>query len=513
MKNPRFTGASTLVPLILALAGFLPACAEETATNAQPTLHTPRAAHLNDEDSTGEMPMSNEQAPRVQHVAAAVDQVHVSPAEVAPAPVAAAPVEPPAQPEPEGDSGDSAWGSPDSESGAPLPQRRPMNGSARSSYREGLVASAAGNTASARTAFEQALSADPNAFKAAYALGVISDRAGQSDRALEYYRQSLRIQPDYEMAADGIVSILLRRGATADALAFIEPVAHAWERNLALQALYAEVLVQSERLDDAVTAARAALRRDERFVPAMLAIVKANLKRGRTELATSVLDRALQIDANNAEAHFLKGKTLQVDNRLGEALTEYRRAVELRADYAEARIALGIQFLAAGNYTDAVDQFEKTAALLPSSASVYLNLGDAYRATNQWQKAKTAFDHAIEIADRLPQAHFDLALMYMAAGDQFPGLDKLTALQKSVQEFNTYRDQMGAQLARNDQSQTYLEDLAHQIERETKRLERERVRAERDAARRAREAAQPAAATPAATPAPDAQPAPAAAPQ
>jgi tetratricopeptide (TPR) repeat protein len=384
-----------------------------------------------------------------------------------------------------------------------------MNASARASYRDGLAASASGNDAAARQAFESALSSDPSAFKAAYNLGVIADRAGNENRALEYYRQALRLQADYERAAEGITTIYVRRGAVADALAFVEPLARQWVRNLALQALYAEMLVASDRNDDAITAARAALRRDERFVPAMIAIVKASLKRQppRTELAASVLDQALAIDGSHAEGHFLRGRMLQTENRLGEALAEYRRAVELRPDFAEARVALGLQFIASGNYAEAEQAFEIASRLLPGSVEVALNLADAYRSSKQWTKAKAAFDRAIAMRERLPQAHFNLGLMYMAAGDQFPGMDKLTALQRATQEMNLYRDQMGPTMPRTDPSTDVLADLAKQIEREQKRLEREKVRLEREAAKKARDAAR---AAQAAQSAPDGGAAPAA---
>jgi len=366
-----------------------------------------------------------------------------------------------------------------------------MNASARAAYRDGLSAASSGNDAAARQAFETTLRDDPSAFKAAYNLGVIADRAGNENRAVEYYRQALRLQPDYERAAEGITTIYVRRGAVADALAFVEPLARQWVRNLALQALYAEMLVASDRNDDAITAARAALRRDERFVPAMIAIVKASLKRQppRTELAASVLDQALAIDSNHAEAHFLKGRMLQTESRLGEALAEYRRAVDLRPDFAEARVALGLQFIASGNYAEAEQAFEIASRLLPGSVEVALNLADSYRASKQWTKAKAAFDRAISMRERLPQAHFNLGLMYMAAGDQFPGMDKLTALQRATQEMNLYRDQMGPTMPRTDPSGDVLADLAKQIEREQKRLEREKVRLEREAAKKARDAA------------------------
>lgn len=386
-------------------------------------------------------------------------------------------------------SQESPWGSPVAESGRPLPPRRPMNGSARGYYAQGVSAASSGDSAAATRAFQQALNTDGNAYKAAYNLGVMSDRAGNEGRALEYYRRALSIQADYERAAEGIVTIHVRRGNVPDAVAFIEPLARQWERNLYLQALLAETLVHADRLDDAVAAARRALRRDERFVPAMVAIVKASLKRGRTELAQAVLTQALGVDDNNAELHYLKGRMLlEEDGRLREALTELRRAVTLRPDYAEARMALGIQLMAGGNYAEALTQFQSAARLAPTLVAVHLNLGDAYRANKQWQQAKSSFDRALKMRSNLPEAHFNMGLMYLTAGASFPGLDQLAALQKARTEFTRYRDMMGPRLDREDPSVGYLEDLTRQIEREQKRIERDRARAQRDAERAAREA-------------------------
>ncbi len=380
--------------------------------------------------------------------------------------------------------GESPWGSPVTEQGRPLPPRRPMNSGARNAYAQGVSAAQSGNDAAAVRAFEQALSADGNAYKAAYNLGVMADRAGNERQALDYYRRALRILPDYERAAQGIVTIHIRNNNVPEALAFIEPLARQWVRNLYLQALYAEVLVHANRPDDALTAARGALRRDERFVPAMVAIVKASLKQNRTELAEAIIAQALEVDDDNAELHYLKGRMLlEEEGRQRDALNELRRAVTLRPDFAEARMALGIQLMNGANYTEALQQFQAAAALAPTLVAVHLNLGDAYRANKNWQQAKASFDRALSMQSNLPEAHFDLALMYMSAGEDFPGQSNLESLQKAVEEFNTYRSMMGPRLPRDDPSEAYLEDLNRQVEREQRRIEREAARAQRDAAR------------------------------
>lgn len=389
------------------------------------------------------------------------------------------------------DAGPSPWESAERDDTPQLPPRRPMNAAARGPYHDGVTAAAAGNIAAATSAFQQAASADPNAFKVKYDLGVLADRSGRADQAMDFYRQALRIQPDYERAADGMVAIYIRRGDVPGAIAFIQPIAQQWQRNLALQAIYADALVHANRFDDAVTAARAALHRDERFVPAMLSIVKASLQRSppRTELARSVLDQALAVDANNPESHYLNGVMLRADNRLGDAINELAKAVQLRPDYPEARSELGTVYLAAGNYDQAISMFQGVTALLPDQVAGWLDLAEGYRAAKQWQQAKTTYDKSIAMQSTLPQAHFGLALMYMAAGENFPGLDRLTALQRATAEFNTYRDQMGPRLARDDQSVDYLTTLAKLIEREQTRITREAAHAKQQADRAAHAAA------------------------
>lgn len=383
----------------------------------------------------------------------------------------------------EAPKGPSPWGAPDAESGKPLPARPKANKAAAALIAQGKQQATAGKDADARKSFEKALAADPRAFVAAYDLGVLADRAGQTNVALQYYAKSLALQPDYERAAEGTARIYLRQGQAAQAVAFVEPLATQWERNLALIALYATVLVEANRLDDAEAAARKALRRDERYEGAMIALAKASLKRGRLELADAILEQAAAVAPNNAEVHVLLARRHVQEGRTAQALTSYRRAVERSPDNAEARTELGLLFLAAGNYTEAVEHLEVVVRLLPTLVAPHLNLGDAYRSVKRWQDSKKELDAALRLQSTLPEAHYNLGLLYFEAGESFPGLSKLEALQRAQLELTTYRDQAGPRIAKDDPSVGYLADIARQIEREKKRLEREANQKKRAAER------------------------------
>jgi tetratricopeptide (TPR) repeat protein len=344
---------------------------------------------------------------------------------------------------------------------------------AKRTFDQGVRAAVEGDTAAAETAFQQTLERDPNAYQALYNLGVLADREGNENVAIDYYRKALGILPDYEPAARGISTIFVRRGQVQEALQVVEPLADTYRADLQMQALYAELLVDARRLEEAWLAARRALKCDERFVPALIALVKASRAQGRDELADSILDQALQIDPDVAELHFLNGERAKAESgRLREALAAYERAVQLRPDYAEARMALGIQLLAGGNYSGALSHFQVAAQLVPTLPAVHVNLGDAYRATQQWTEAEREYRRALELKAKLPEAHYGLGLLFLSSAGDMPGLDELSAYQKAVDEFKTYRAQMGPRLTKEDQSAEYLRDLDRLIKRAQRRLER-----------------------------------------
>jgi len=367
----------------------------------------------------------------------------------------------------------SPWGATQAEQ-CKRPARPSIDTKAQRDLEQGVRAAAAGNDAEAKQRFESALKRDANAYAALYNLGVLADREGDEKGAIDYYRRALGVLPDYAPAARGLATISIRREKTQEAVAMVEPIADQYRTNLDILALYAELLVEVKRFDEAWMAARRALKCDERFVPALIALIKASRAQGRDELADSILEQALEVDPDVAELHFLEGERLKSEpGQLRDAMAAYERAVQLRPDYAEARMALGIQLLASGNYQGALRHFQAAEKLVPTLPAVYVNLGDAYRATEQWSAAQTAYRQALALQAKLPEAHYGLGLLFLTAAGDFPGLDELSAYEKAVDEFKTYRAAMGASLSKADQSAEYLRDLDRMIQRARRRLERE----------------------------------------
>ncbi len=356
------------------------------------------------------------------------------------------------------------------------PPRAPLAPAARASFEAGLAAARQGDLARARTELEAALRVDPRSADATYNLGVVADRGGDDASALEHYRRALALVADHEGAALGTVRIHLRRGSPQVALSFIESLARANERNAYLQALLAETLVAAGRFGDAWAAARRALSCDERYVPALVALVRASRAQGRSELADAILTQALEIADRSPELHYLRGIELRArPGFLREALVELRRAIELRPDYAEARLALGRELLAGGSYAEAVMHLEAAHRLVPGSIDIRLALADAYRAGRRWAEALTQFQEVLRQQPTLVEARYDLALMYQAAGTQLQGVSETDALRRAIEEMEAYVRAATTQRApanhAGDSAAQYLQVWRRQLER----LERRRT--------------------------------------
>jgi len=141
----------------------------------------------------------------------------------------------------------------------------------------------------------------------------------------------------------------------------------------------------------------------------------------------------------------------------------------------------GDELLKADRPADAVRRLRTAVEHLPGNARAWNHLGLALHRSGQAAEAISAYREALRLQTDLAPAHFNLGMLYREAGENFPGMSALDAYQRAVDELNRYRELKGPRLARDDPSQTYLEELGRLIQREQARIERERARAQREA--------------------------------
>lgn len=123
---------------------------------------------------------------------------------------------------------------------------------------------------------------------------------------------------------------------------------------------------------------------------------------------------------NDANAHYLLGRTKFNENDYSGAIASFERALQLHPQYVEAENNIGLAWRELNELDKAQTAFE-TAIAWEGSASTdaqpFLNLGKLSAVRHQPDKAITYLNKAAELAPNNPTIHEELSHAYIAQAD------------------------------------------------------------------------------------------------
>lgn len=253
----------------------------------------------------------------------------------------------------------------------------------------------------------------------------------------------------------------------------------------------AEQAYRAGRYEAAVTAAKSALNKNERYTPAMLIMAKAYYKLGKYEWTKKLWEMMQANGASDAERCevYQMLAFLEIDQKNTPGAIELlKKAAEAGPDNAVVWNNLGAQYLIAKNYREATPVLEKATQLQPGFAKAYLNLGSAYRGDKQYDKAEAAYKRALQIFPNYADAVFNLGILYLDA-DKMPTGDTIAKLNTAISYLQKYKQMMGATVPPGDPADGYIAEAQDKIVKEQKRLERQKKADERERQRAAQKAA------------------------
>lgn len=133
-------------------------------------------------------------------------------------------------------------------------------------------------------------------------------------------------------------------------------------------------------------------------------------------LALTSLQQATTLDPTVAIYRNVLGVVYLNLGRPDLALPEFRRAIELDADYAEAHLNHGTTLATLARWGEAVTAYERAikSARLYTPDTAYNNLGIALYHLNRLPEAEQALRFAINLNAKLPTAYYYLGLVHLA---------------------------------------------------------------------------------------------------
>ena len=117
----------------------------------------------------------------------------------------------------------------------------------------------------------------------------------------------------------------------------------------------------------------------------------------KNPLAIDYFNNALKIDSNSIEAHYAKGKFLQIAGDYENALSEYNSILVISPEHQDATFNIGAIYYEQKKYDEAMQQFETTIKRDQNFFRGYYGRGRCFEAKGEKQKAMDDYKHCLAL--------------------------------------------------------------------------------------------------------------------
>ncbi len=169
-----------------------------------------------------------------------------------------------------------------------------------------------------------------------------------------------------------------------------------------------------------------ALRLDSNSLEPLTSLGALYAQEGRFQQAMPLLENALEQNPNNADIHLNLGAAYAEMGQMDRAEQHFRAAVTLSPINFNSHNVLGKLYFDSHRLPEAEQQFLQSLQCEPNIAA-YDYLGYVYVQANDAARAEAAFKAALAIKSTDSHAHYNLGLIYAAAGRNSDAVAELQA--------------------------------------------------------------------------------------
>ena len=224
----------------------------------------------------------------------------------------------------------------------------------------------------AESSFKRAVDLSPNEIGPRLALGNFYWAINRREAAEQSFLSALKIDPKNYEANRFMASFVFTTGRPAEAERYLQQIADSSVNPTGTLALVDYYLIMG-RPKDAI----AALEK----IPNAGSIPGVSLRRARAHAAAgdvaaarTLVEEMLKANANDAQAHLLKGQLLLLEGKGEDALAEFRLATAADPSLPDAQFAIGRIYAARGDNTAAESAFREVLRLNPRAGGAQSEL-------------------------------------------------------------------------------------------------------------------------------------------
>jgi tetratricopeptide (TPR) repeat protein/predicted membrane-bound spermidine synthase len=139
-----------------------------------------------------------------------------------------------------------------------------------------------------------------------------------------------------------------------------------------------------------------------------LAAAKCRVYEEKADEAVNLLNTALNIRPDSAQAHNNLGNILAAQGKLDEAIIHLRQALQILPDFAEAHNNLGNVLAAQEKIDEAISHFRRATQIRPNFIQAYINLANSLTSEGKFEEATQALREALTY-NKQPDSNSDIA--------------------------------------------------------------------------------------------------------
>jgi tetratricopeptide (TPR) repeat protein len=128
-----------------------------------------------------------------------------------------------------------------------------------------------------------------------------------------------------------------------------------------------------------------------------------------TKVGLELIERALKINPQSAEAHFNKGMALLEIKKFEDAISCFDKAIKFKIDYFPAFFNRGNALAQLEKFEEAVTSYKSAVLIAPSFAEGYCNLGNALTQLGKLEDAVCYYEKSIQLAPGLVDAYLNIS--------------------------------------------------------------------------------------------------------
>ncbi len=265
------------------------------------------------------------------------------------------------------------------------------------------------------SAYQSALSIEPNLSAAHYNLGIIYGEEGRLDEAVISLQNALALKLDKSISS-------------LQSTMELSPDFAAAHNNLGIS------YYNQGKIDEAIAEYKVALGLNPNFAEAHNNLGLVYRAQGKIEEAIAEYKRAIEIKSYFAEAYNNLGLAYYGKGMLKEAIAQYQKALKFKPYFAAAHSNLGIAYYDKGWLDEAIAQYQKALKFDSNSAEIHYNLGVAYRAKDKLDETIEELSKAIALKPDLVEAHYNLGAAYRKKGEKEKAINQFEMVIKLLED-------------------------------------------------------------------------------